>query len=76
MKTQYKYIEFTPSVITDGSWMCANRKGGSILGEIAWYAPWRTYVCQFESDCVFSVDCLRDIADFLSQLNAGKKVAP
>ena len=50
-------------------WDILNRKSGFPLGRIAWYGPWRQYVCSLVEDAVFNNGCLRDIAEFLDKLN-------
>jgi lipopolysaccharide biosynthesis glycosyltransferase len=75
MKTKYKYIYFEKvtgqNIGTE--WICYN-KLDEILGYAAYCKPWKQ--CVFESydeNRVFSASCLRDIADFLEQLNKAKK---
>jgi len=70
MRTKYKYIEFVPTVL-DGHWNCLNRRGKETLGSVSFYQQWKQYIFEPEelNCCVFSSDCLRDIAEFLDQLN-------
>lgn len=70
MKTRYKYINFEE--LTVGQWHCFNNKSNDVLCEIGYDKPWKQWVVEdFIEGCVFSYDCLIDIADFLKQLNAG-----
>jgi len=75
MKTKYKYIEFTQTVL-NGCWNCVNRKSRDELGQVAFYKPWRQFI--FEpaefGGIIFNSSCLRDIAHFLDQLNEMKKL--
>jgi hypothetical protein len=42
----------------------ANR-GGSQLGIISWYKPWKEYVFSSRDECVFNNGCLKDVLDFI-----------
>jgi len=74
MKTEYKYIKFVQTTLVD-HWSCVNRRAGYELGSVFYEKPWRQFVFEFLEfgDCIFSSSCLRDIADFLDQLNKPKK---
>lgn len=37
-------------------------QGGTVLGFIAWYSPWRKYCFYPAANVLFEQDCLRDIA--------------
>lgn len=50
-----------------------NKKSGDVLGWISWYSVWRQYVYEMEYQTVYSHDCLRVIADFLTELNKNHK---
>ncbi len=82
MKTKYKHIffvkdkEFSEMNTNDGQqyhqlWSCYNSKQGRKLCYIIWYQYQRQYCLHFTSadNIVLSTDCLRDMADFLDQLN-------
>lgn len=73
MKTKYRFIEFVPHEVWGDTWTCQNRKSGDVLGHVRYYPQWRQYVSQLYPSAVFNNSCLRDIADFLDQLNAEKK---
>ena len=67
LKTKYKFIEFRHVKLV--GWRIVNKKSGSILGCISLYEPWGQHVAEFFEGCVFNNQCLKDIADFLEQLN-------
>jgi len=71
MKTEYKYIKFTfndkDAPLKGG--FCINKRSKTTLGFWDYYAPWKQYVIEFLEDCVFNTTCLKDIVDFLGQLN-------
>ena len=70
LKTEYKYIVFKKEL---GSWACKNKKHGDHLGTVVYSPMWKQFVFQPRSGTEFSTDCLRDIADFLEQLNKQKR---
>ena len=73
IQTVYKYIEF---VRTDSGkaktqkWYCMNRNHGERLGVISWYGAWRQYCYEPICAATYSAGCLKDIADFIGQLQA------
>ena len=50
-------------------WALLNR-GGSRLGVISWYSPWRCYTVDPEPGTTFNSQCLRDIARFLDSVRS------
>lgn len=73
LRTKYKHIYFEKDEIQaiDTGWMCYNNSD-VILGYVAYYKPWKQCVFEnYDENRVFSASCLRDIADFLEQLNRG-----
>jgi len=67
-----KYLEFRPLPIYGKTdiYSVDARSSGSSLGRIQWYGPWRQY-CFFPAlDCVFNNMCLKDIAEFCSEVTA------
>lgn len=69
LKTKYYFINF---VKEDDSWFCKNNKNGGELCEIQYYPYFKQWsVVQFNTQAVFSAGCLKDIANFLEQLNKG-----
>lgn len=71
MITRYRFIEFKP---WGDKWVCLNIKATGALGTVEFYQPWQKWVFSAHSTAVFSADCLRDIASFLTQLQPVKKV--
>jgi hypothetical protein len=56
----------------DAVWACRNKKGGDTLGLVEFYRGWHLHVFIAASRAViFSASCLRDIAHFLDQCDAG-----
>jgi len=41
-----------------------NRKTNDLLAVIDYYPGWKQYVARFKPDCIFSSECLNDIARF------------
>ena len=68
MKTRYKFIHFRQAR-QDGVWFCFNNNNGDSMGVVEFYKRWKQYVIDFGEGCVFKNQCLKDIADFLEQLN-------
>jgi len=77
MKTKYKYIEFAERKQSSDRapyWVCTNSKNGGLLCLVEYYAPWRQFVISgVDIGVIFNGSCLRDIAEFLDQLNTQKK---
>ena len=67
LKTKYKFISFYETV--PGCWICNNNKSKAQLGYITLYDPWNQFVIEFQSNTVFNNQCLKDIANFLTQIN-------
>lgn len=53
-------------------WSILSRRG-VVLGEIAWFSPYRQYTLTTESCATFNCERLRDIAAFLERLNTERK---
>jgi hypothetical protein len=72
MKTRYRFINFIDWPRPEGTvWDCVNNKSAVVLGQCCFYKPWKQWVfSQHGPDCVFSADCLQDIAHFMGQLKA------
>ncbi len=75
MQTRYEYLVFEKAAQQPpktSSWECKNIRSGTMLGVVKWYGSWRQY-CYFPTvQAVYSAGCLKDIADFLEQLNKGE----
>lgn len=70
MITHYKYIHFKEdSTLAGDRWLVKNNKSNFTLGEVTFYEPWNQYVFQANPNCVFNNECLRNIAQFLSDVN-------
>lgn len=67
-----KFIRFEESAL-DGkpAWKVVNKRAGDIIGVISWYAPWKTHICQFDPNSIWSRDCLVDVAEFMGTLKKG-----
>lgn len=74
----YESRALGPYMVADGRaggrWYIHMKRGGSMLGIVDWYAPWKKFVFQPEEMTEFSDDCLRVLSDFLVSLN--KKCQP
>ena len=72
MKTKYEYIHFEKAPPGLGLlWECYNR-AEELLGSIWYDHTWQKHVIDYDSvakGCRNDNDCLRDIADFLDQLD-------
>lgn len=44
-------------------------KGGSFLGEIKWYAPWRKFCFHTTNNTVWDNKCLQQLNDFIINYN-------
>ena len=75
MKTKYAHIHFVviEEKLKTKVWACRNNKTGFGLGQVYWYGPWRKYCIRFSEEAVFDPGCLRDIVDFMDQLNKAQK---
>ena len=72
-----KYLEFSiqwhyPARKTE-VYNVRTKSGGSSLGQIKWYSPWRQYCFYPSPSCVFNVGCLGDISAFIGELTAERK---
>jgi hypothetical protein len=77
MKAKYKYIHFEQaksSLVDKPVFYCRNNKSNSILAGCLYDNKWKQYVVKFNQNAIFSSDCLKDIADFLKQLNKSTKI--
>jgi hypothetical protein len=71
LKTEYKYIRFERPFPT-ADWECWNGKD-TMLGVCVLNQRWKEYEFCPEESMGFTNECLRDIADFLEQLNKERK---
>ena len=75
MKTEYKYIHFRKieQKPKTAVYQCINTNHDDLLGIVEWYPPWRQYCFAPEYRCVFNNGCLRDIINFIGQLDEERK---
>lgn len=66
LKRRYRYIRFEQAA---GVWYCVANSGDDILGQLSWHRDWREWEIEPAPGSVFSWECLRDMSDFLQQLN-------
>ena len=74
MNTEYKDIHFDYRARGSNEdikkWCCIDNKKGWELGFIIYYSEWKTNVfIPVGEATLFSSSCLRDIAQFLEELN-------
>lgn len=76
MKT-YKFIEIREDGTTSGGhrvYGVYNKKSGNWIGSLDYYPQWEQYVLDGDWDAIWSIECLRDIIDFMEN-HAGKEVS-
>lgn len=49
--------------------------GGSFLGRIAWYGPWRTFAFfpRRDEPIILEAECMRALANFCTEMRAARK---
>ena len=70
MTANYKHIRFEE---IQGFTVCRSNHGGAVLGRVEWMARWKEYEFIPEADTAYTVECLRDLADFVGKMNAARK---
>jgi hypothetical protein len=80
LKTEYQYIRFVLELpISDkrktSSWSIQNIRHQAHLGGVRWDGAWRQYTFYPFGLTVFSAGCLRDIAEFLTNLRKSEQEA-
>jgi len=78
MNLIYKFIHFEKAALSVARhteiWNCINTKSGFLLGQISYYPNWRKYIFSpGPGPSIFDSECLLDIADFIKNMNEGKK---
>jgi len=75
LKTEYEYIKFelVEKKPATNVWWCVNKKSDSWIGTVRWYGPWRQYCFFPEMNTVFSVGCMKDVANFVEAAMAARK---
>ena len=76
MKTKYEYIHFVEvdkksNASVASVYECLNNRTRESLGSIKWCPAWRQYCFYSSGLSVWSIGCLFDVTDFLSQLKNG-----
>lgn len=64
-------LDRAPGRVTD-MWQIRSM-GGSVLGVIEWWSPWRRYVFEPSENTLYDVACLREIARFIEDAMASRK---
>lgn len=72
MKTRYKHINFQTRLDV---WHCCANRTGDVLGFLEWNSRWKQFEFVPKENTGFTQDCLADIADFIRQLETGRKNA-
>jgi hypothetical protein len=70
MTTRYRFIHFEQ---VGDHWTCRTNRNNDLLGTVEWFVRWREWEYVPQEGTGYSVGCLRDMADFLAQLNAQPK---
>jgi hypothetical protein len=70
-----KYITFELVNIKPKTteWFVINNKSRYLLASIGWLSTWRQYIVEFEEGTIFNDGCLRDVIEFLQELNKKQK---
>lgn len=71
------HIQFVQTSHTGrtGRYNVLAKDGGTLLGEVKWYGPWRCYCFFAGQGTLFEKTCLRDIAQFCDEQTREQKVA-
>ena len=70
MNAIYKHIRFEK---IQGFTVCRPNHGGYALGRVEWNTRWHEHEFVPEPDTAYTVECLRDLADFVGKMNAARK---
>jgi len=78
IKANYKHIYFEMEPLKEGKkttffFIRSNNTLGSLLGSICWHGHWRQYVMETLDNMIFNNQCLRDIAEFIDNINRPHK---
>ncbi len=75
MEKVYKFITIKPSSLgLHGGkqlYVIINNKSGDEIGYVCYYSPWRQYCFRTYEHCIFNVDCLLNVIDFIKELKKG-----
>jgi len=72
MTANYRHIRFEE---IQGFTVCRSNHGGAVLGRVEWNSRWREHEFVPEPDTAYTIDCLRDMADFVGKMNATRKAS-
>ena len=70
MTGNYKHIRFEE---IDGFIVCRYNHGGVVLGRVEWFAKWREHEFIPEADTAYTVEYLRELADFVGKMDAARR---
>lgn len=70
MNATYKHLRFEE---IGGNTVCRSNHSGGVLGHVDWHARWREYEFVPEPDTAYTLECLRDLADFVGKMNAARR---
>jgi hypothetical protein len=68
----FQLIECKPKTTV---WSVINNNSKFELGIISWYSGWRQYVIDFVANTTFNDGCLKDVIEFLEDLNYQQRKA-
>ena len=69
---KYMTADLHRDEISGDFWAINMRSGGSTLGRVVYYAPWKSWVFRPEDMTEFSADCLRSIAEFIEKARGAR----
>jgi hypothetical protein len=77
LTTSYKYIDFLQIGQTEKTsiWSCRNSSHGEELGQVKWNGGWMQYIYAPSGPAIYSAGCLRDIAEFLTNMRKSEQEA-
>lgn len=70
MIANYKHIRFEE---IKGFTVCRSNHGGVVLGRVEWNSRWKEHEYIPEPNTAYTWDCLRDISQFLDNMNTARK---
>jgi hypothetical protein len=70
MTATYKYIRFEE---IKGFTVCRSNYGGAVLGRVEWIERWKEFEFIPERGTAYTVECLRDLSDFVGKMNTERK---
>ena len=70
MNARYKHIRFEE---IQGFTVCRSNHSKAVLGRVEWMERWKEHEYVPEPSTAYTIECLRDIADFVGKMNAERK---